>query len=99
MSLPGGSGRNRALPWQSAFAGTMRARGDQFLVLIALIALHIGAVLLHRALKRDNLILPMITGRKRADAPAPMRFASNWLALFLFAVVALAAIALSRYGE
>ena len=68
-------------------------------VLIALIALHIGAVLLHKALKRDNLILPMITGRKRADAPAPMRFASNWLALFLFAVVALAAIALSRYGE
>jgi NitT/TauT family transport system permease protein len=39
MSLPGGSGRNRALPWQSAFAGTMRARGDQFLVLIALIAI------------------------------------------------------------
>ena len=68
-------------------------------VLIALIALHIGAVLLHKALKRDNLILPMITGRKRADAPAPMRFASNWRALFLFAVVALAAIAVSRYGE
>lgn len=68
-------------------------------VLIALIALHIAAVLLHWALKHDNLILPMITGRKRADAPAPMRFASNWLALFLFAVAALAAIAVSRYGE
>jgi len=39
MSMLGGSGRNRALPWQSAFAGTMRARGDQFLVLIALIAI------------------------------------------------------------
>lgn len=68
-------------------------------VLLVLIALHIGAVLLHWLLKHDNLIAPMITGRKRADAPAPMRFASNWRALVLIVVIAAAVVILSRYGE
>ena len=67
-------------------------------VLIALIALHVAAVLLHWLVKRDNLIVPMITGRKRIDSPAPVRFASGWLALVLFAIAAAAIILLSRAG-
>lgn len=59
-------------------------------VLLALIGLHIAAVLLHWLLRHDNLVLPMITGTKRVDAPAP-RFVSNGLALALFAA-ALAAV-------
>ena len=39
MSTLGASGTNRAPRWRGAFADTMRARGDQFLVLIALIAI------------------------------------------------------------
>ena len=39
MSTLGASGENRASRWPGAFAGTMRARGDQFLVLVALIAI------------------------------------------------------------
>ncbi|HEX7915773.1 cytochrome b/b6 domain-containing protein, partial [Rudaea sp.] len=68
-------------------------------VLIALIALHVAAVLLHWALKHDNLITPMITGRKPAAVPAPMRFVSSWRALLLFAVAVAAVAALSRFGE
>lgn len=67
-------------------------------VLLVLIALHIGAVLLHWALKHDNLIVPMITGRKRVDAAGPVRFVSAWRALAWFAAAAAAVAALSRYG-
>lgn len=66
--------------------------------LIALIALHVAAVLLHWVLKHDNLIVPMITGRKRSDVPAPLRFVSGWLALVLFAIVLVAVWLLSRLG-
>jgi cytochrome b len=36
-----------------------------FNVLLGLIALHVAAVLFHLLVKRENLIVPMITGRKR----------------------------------
>lgn len=79
------------------FATKLHHLGED--VLIALIALHIAAVLLHWAVKHDNLIGPMITGRKHADAPAPMRLVSAWWALAWFAAVAAAVFALSRYGD
>lgn len=67
-------------------------------VLIALIVLHVAAVLLHWALKHDNLILPMITGRKRIGAPTPLRFVSGRRALVLFAIALAAVWLLSRFG-
>jgi len=67
-------------------------------VLIALIALHVAAVLLHWAIKRDNLVAPMITGRKRIASTTPMRFASGWLALAILVVVSVAVALLSRAG-
>jgi len=68
-------------------------------VLLALITLHIVAVLLHWLFKRDNLVGPMITGRKQVDAAAPPRFVSGWRALIWFALAAGAVVALSRYGR
>lgn len=38
-------------------------------MLVALVVLHIGAVLYYLVGKKDNLIKPMITGDKRLDAP------------------------------
>ena len=67
--------------------------------LIALIALHVAAVLLHSTLKHDNLIIPMITGRKPAAVPAPMRFVSNWHALALFLIVAVLVLVLTAQGQ
>ena len=63
-------------------------------VLLVLIALHVAAVLLYLLVRKDDLITPMITGRKRlADSPA-LRFAAPWLALLLLAhsVAAVAAL-------
>lgn len=37
-----------------------------FKVLMALVAVHVGAILYYRIVKRDNLVLPMITGTKTA---------------------------------
>jgi cytochrome b len=63
-------------------------------VLLALIGLHVGAVLVYLLVRHDNLIAPMLSGRRRvAHAPA-LRFASVWLALALFVLCAAAVAAL-----
>lgn len=51
--------------------------------LVLLIALHIGAVLLHWLLRNDNLVAPMLHGQARFDSSRPLRFASSWRALAL----------------
>lgn len=56
-------------------------------LLLVLVVLHVVAVLLYLLLQRDNLIAPMLNGRRRIDALQP-RLASPWLALALFAVSA-----------
>jgi cytochrome b len=65
-------------------------------VLLALVAMHVGAVLFHLVVERQNLIVAMFTGRKRwpeaSEAPDPA-WPRPWLAIALllaaFAVVAL----------
>ena len=56
-------------------------------VLLILIALHVVAVLLYLLLAREDLITPMVSGRKRVPTP-PLRFVSRWRALALFAIAA-----------
>ncbi len=47
--------------------------------LLALIGLHLAAIVFYAAIKRDNLIGPMLTGAKsHAGDPAPMRPAPLW---------------------
>jgi len=60
-------------------ARTLAHRHETFFyVLLALIAVHIAAILYHRLVRRDDLITPMVTGRRaagedgRALAPAPL---------------------------
>jgi cytochrome b len=67
-------------------------------VLLALIGLHIVAVLLHWLLKQDNLVSPMITGRKRVTQAPPLFFVGNGRALVLLAAVGLVIFLLSRFG-
>jgi cytochrome b len=68
-------------------------------VLLLLIVLHLAAVLAHWVWRRDNLVAPMVHGRKRIEVTAPMRAASPWIALALLAVSALAVWALVAWGE
>jgi cytochrome b len=53
-------------------------------ILLVLIALHVLAAMLYLLLKREDLITPMITGRKQATAARVLQFANGWLALGLF---------------
>jgi len=61
-------------------------------LLLALIGVHIAAVLLYLLVKNENLIAPMLSGRRDfgpQDAPAAgLRFASGRRALALFALSA-----------
>ncbi len=68
-------------------------------LLLALIALHIVAVLLHLLLKHDNLILPMLTGRKPLAGAPSLRFGNGWLALLLLAASVAAVAALMYFGS
>lgn len=66
--------------------------------LLVLAALHVAAVAGHLIFKRDNLLGPMITGRKewKGEAPA-LHFQSRLRALFIFLLCAGAAIGLEKY--
>lgn len=70
-----------------------------FAVLLVLIAVHVAAALFYLLVKRDNLVLPLITGRKpmtegrRFDPP---RGGPLWLAALLLALCAGAVWALVR---
>ncbi|MES3022213.1 MAG: cytochrome b/b6 domain-containing protein [Pseudomonadota bacterium] len=63
-------------------------------VLIGLVLLHVAAIVYYLAVKRDNLVKPMLTGWKTIEAatppPAPPRHRP--LALVIAAAVALAAV-------
>lgn len=66
-----------------------------FDILLVLVGVHIAAVLFYRFYKRDNLITPMITGRKPSvdETPTNLRFTSGWVALLLLGI-AVAGVAL-----
>lgn len=56
-------------------------------ILLGLIALHLIAILAYAVLKGQNLVRPMITGRKRLPGatPAP-RMVNQWLALVILLI-------------
>lgn len=57
-----------------------------FNILIGLVGLHIAAILFHRIYKREDLISPMVHGKKRWTGDAPrLTIAPSWLALLLLA--------------
>ncbi len=58
-------------------------------VLLALIALHVVAIALYFVLRNDNLLTPMITGRK-AIAGQPLTFAGLWRASVVLLISACA---------
>jgi cytochrome b len=67
-------------------------------LIVALVALHVLAVLFYLVVKRDNLITPMITGVKqwRGRPDPPVHLAPTWLAALIAALAALAVYLLVR---
>lgn len=60
------------------------------LVLIALVLLHVAAIIYYRVAKRNNLVRPMLTGDKELDTPvepAVDTWGSRLFALCLFALM------------
>lgn len=68
-------------------------------ILLVLIALHVVAVLLYLLVGRDNLIAPMITGRKPIAQERALRFASGRRALILVVLSVAAVALLAWFGE
>ena len=67
-------------------------------ILLALIVLHLAAISLYRLVKREDLVLPMLTGNKQRSDGQDARWRSPWLALALFALCAGAVWAITRWG-
>ena len=79
--------------WVSKRTSDMLSRIHElnFYLLLALIAVHVAAVLYYLWGKRENLILPLLTGRKQlrgAQSVPESRGGPLWLALLLLAVCA-----------
>ena len=71
-------------------------------VLLALVLLHVGAILWYRFGKRVNLVTPMLTGDKTLPQPVPASrddAASRLLALGILMVCALAVALLVRWAQ
>ena len=85
--------------WVSFEAGRWAAHWHHraFNVLLALIGLHLAAIAFYLIWKRDNLIAPMLSGRRRLsrDAVAP-RFAPPWRIAVGVVLAAAAAYAVMR---
>lgn len=67
-------------------------------LLLALIVLHLLAIAAYRFIKRDNLITPMLTGRKSVESGTDARWRSPWLALLIFLICMSAVWALTVWG-
>lgn len=61
-----------------------------FTVILAFVALHLAAIGYYRVIKRDNLVTPMITGRRRFAVPVSAPVIAPWWRAALCAVLAAA---------
>ena len=68
-------------------------------LLLALIALHVGAVVMHWVVRRENLVSPMLDGRAPLEVAQPLRFVPAWRALGLLLLSAASIWALVAWGE
>jgi cytochrome b len=75
-----------------------QAHGIVFNLLLALISLHLFAVLFYAVVKRDNLVGPMITGAKTFSTPQMRepRRAQPWRAILILACAAAFTFAASK---
>lgn len=93
---------NRFVSTDIAALATAWHKDPGQIILIALIVLHVGAILFYRLRKRQDLITPMVRGDKTLppDVPASRDDGgSRVLALVLFAACVAGAVAVSRLAN
>ena len=79
---------NSLVGWDTAKA-LSEAHGFVFNLILAMIALHLAAILYYRVVKKDDLVRPMLTGRRAFPAGiAAPRLAPLWQAVLLAALAA-----------
>ena len=81
--------------------GRLLGHGDLRLLLLALIGLHVLAILFYRVVRGENLVGAMVSGSLRWTGNAPiLRFASPLLALIVLAGAALLVwVAVGLFGK
>jgi cytochrome b len=67
-------------------------------LLVLLIVLHVGAVVMHFAMRRDNLVAAMIHGKSRHASGAAPRIAPAWRAIVLLAISVIAVALVVTFG-
>jgi len=67
-------------------------------VLFALLGLHVGAILFYAVVKRNNLVIPMLTGWTVAHSPKPARKGSVFALVLSIAIAAVAVYGASSAG-
>lgn len=88
-----------ALVSEEAIEAWSRVHHRNIIALYALVALHVLAVLFHVLVKRENVLTPMLTGRRKVDeATAAPRVVSGRRAAVLFLSTALIVYAALRLG-
>ena len=72
-----------------------------FYLLLAMVALHVGAILFYLVLKKENLIRPMLTGNRHlppaAEIPA-LKIQNGWLALLILGMTSGAVCLLALFA-
>lgn len=63
-----------------------------FDILLVLIAIHIAAVVFHAAVRKEDLVPAMVTGRREVDPNAPKGHYGSWKAFTIIVAVVLIAI-------
>lgn len=92
------------LSWLVSFKLGRRAahwHEDVFAILQALVVLHVAAVLYYAVWKKQDLVMPMITGYRRLsrEAAAGIRLAASWRALPGLLVATAIVVAVALYSQ
>lgn len=83
---------NHLVSWDTATAAS-EAHGIVFNLLVALVVLHIAAIVFYRIVRKNDLVTPMISGRKAFATQVAQPALGSWVKAVVVAMLA-AAIAL-----
>ncbi|WP_082355832.1 cytochrome b/b6 domain-containing protein [Novosphingobium sp. AAP83] len=83
---------NHLVSWDTATAAS-DAHGIVFNVLLAIIALHVAAIAFYRFVRKNDLVTPMISGRRAVATSVTQPSIASWIKALSVAIIA-AALAL-----